>query len=320
MSATTVSSSRCALSRRQRPMNEPCRRARLLQKPPCRSESRRAIELVGPMFRFAADGTAFVSEDANLSLHLRDALRVTAATPQWGGTLSLRWPGEGRTRLFVLASVSAVEPDSPAYVGFELSSAALNAWFREFIAAAPLLPRTLAAVAVIVTVRAPDGRAIFRAPDTDLSLPTLATQDLRGIPPITGLDGFTVEIAIAPAAASNLVIGGLPRSQTAFLLGLALLSAALAAAAALQIRRERRHADVRRDFVTARIARVAHACRAHSHVHRDAVARSCPIRRRASRNAAGVGSRRASLVDPDRQRAAAGELARRHAAHRTGRC
>jgi signal transduction histidine kinase len=59
-----------------------------------------------------------------------------------------------------------------------------------------------------------------------------------------------VEIAIDPAAASSLVIGGLPRSQTAFLLGLALLSAALAAAAALQIRRERRHADVRRDFVT----------------------------------------------------------------------
>jgi signal transduction histidine kinase len=214
-------------------------------------ESRRAIELVGPMFRFAADGAAFVSEDTNLSLNLRDALRVTAATPHFGGgTISLQWAENGGTRLFVLASVSTVEPESLAWVGFEVSSSALHAWFREFIVAVPLLPRTLAAVAVIVTVRAPDGRAIFRAPETDLSLPTLAMQDLRGIPSITGLEGFTVEIAIDPAAASSLVIGGLPRSQTAFLLGLALLSAALAAAAALQIRRERRHADVRRDFVT----------------------------------------------------------------------
>jgi signal transduction histidine kinase len=103
---------------------------------------------------------------------------------------------------------------------------------------------------VIVTVRAPDGRAIVRSPDVDAALAPLATLDLRGTPAITGLEGFMVEIAIDPSAASSLVIGGLPRSQTAFLLGLALLSAALAAAAALQIRRERRHADVRRDFVT----------------------------------------------------------------------
>ena len=213
-------------------------------------ESRRAIELVGPMFRFAADGTSFVSEDANLSPSLRDALRVSAASPRFGGgTLSLRWGEEGRTRLFVLAPVSA-EGLSPDYAGFEMSPGGLNKWFGEYMGAASLLPRTLAAVAVIVTVRAPDGRVIFRSPDTDGSLAPLATHDLRGEPEITGLEEFAVEIAIDPAAASSLVIGGLPRSQTAFLLGLALLSAALAAAAALQIRRERRHADMRRDFVT----------------------------------------------------------------------
>lgn len=212
-------------------------------------ESRRAIELVGPLFRFAAAGSSFISE-ADLSPSLRDALRSTAAQPHAGGTLSLRWTEEGGTRLFVLRQVSRAERESRAWAGFEVSSPALIAWLGEFIADEPLLPRTLAAVAVIVTVRAPDGRAIFRSPDTDGSLAPLATQDLRGIPSITGLEGFTVEIAIDPAAASSLVIGGLPRSQTAFLLGLALLSAALAAAAALQIRRERRHADVRRDFVT----------------------------------------------------------------------
>jgi signal transduction histidine kinase len=213
-------------------------------------ESRRAMELIGPMFRFDASGSAFVSE-TELSPGLRDALRSTAAQPRAGGTLSLRWAEEGGgTRLLVLAPVRAVASKSRVWAGFEVSPAALTTWFREFIAAEPLLPRTLAAVATIVTVRAPDGRAIFRSPDADSALAPLATLDLRGTPSITGLEAFTVEIAIDPAAASTLVIGGLPRSQTAFLFALALLSAALGAAAALQIRRERRHADMRRDFVT----------------------------------------------------------------------
>ena len=59
-------------------------------------ESRRAIELVGPLFRFAADGSAFVSEDADLSPGLREALRSAAARPRAGGTLSLRLGGGGR--------------------------------------------------------------------------------------------------------------------------------------------------------------------------------------------------------------------------------
>lgn len=218
-------------------------------------ESRRAIELVGPLFRFDTADSAFLGEDSHLSVPLRDALRAAAAQPHSGGTVSLRWPEEGATRLFVLAPLNDA---SRAWAGFEVSPVALAAWFGEFIAAEPLLPPTLAAVAarkagegaMIVTVRAPDGRAIFRSPHERASPAPLAKLDLRGKPSITGLDAFTVEIAIEPAAASGLIIGGLPRSQTAFLLGLALLSAALAAAAALQIRRERRHADMRRDFVT----------------------------------------------------------------------
>src|SRR5688572_5167861 len=117
-------------------------------------ESRRAIEFVGPLFRFAADGSAFVSEDADLAPGLRDVLRYAAAQPRAGGTLCVRWPQEGGTRVFVLAPVLAAE--SRAWAGFEVSSAALTTWLREFSAAEPLLPRTLAAVAVIVTVRAPD--------------------------------------------------------------------------------------------------------------------------------------------------------------------
>jgi signal transduction histidine kinase len=207
-------------------------------------ESKRAIELVGPLFRF--DATDFRSEDQSVPQGLCDALRQAAASSRGGERVSVRWSEEGGTRLFVLAPVQA----SDAWTGFEVPTAALTAWFGEFIAAEPLLPPTLAAAEAIVTVRAPDGRILFHSPKRGSSLAPLAALDLRGTPAITGLEEFKVEIALDPAAASRLIIGGLPRSQTVFLLGLAVLSAALAAAAALQIRRERQHADLRRDFVT----------------------------------------------------------------------
>ena len=192
-----------------------------------------------------------------------------------------------------------------------MSSAALTTWLREFSAAEPLLPRTLAAVAVIVTVRAPDGRAIFRSPETDVSLAPLATLDLRGTPAITGLEGFTVEIAHRSRGSvqsrhrrAAAIADSIP-ARAGAAVGCAGRRGCVAdPPRAAPCRRASRLRD-------ARIARVAHAGRTHPHVHRDAVARSCPVRRRASRNAAGAGSRRTSLVDPDRQRAAAGELARR---------
>ena len=119
----------------------------------------------------------------------------------------MRWAEEGATRLFVLAPVATVEPRSRAWAGFEVSSGALTTWLSEFSAAEPLLPRTLAAVAVVATVRAPDGRVIFHSPNANTSLAPLAKLDLRGTPAITGLEGYTVEIAIDPDAAANLIIG-----------------------------------------------------------------------------------------------------------------
>lgn len=225
----------------------PSRQALQLAMPP---ESRRAIELVGPLFRFDVADGEFVEESPSLPPPLRDALLSAAMKPRAGGTVSVRWPEAVGTRLFVLAPPDRTAQGASTCVGFEVSQPALTGWFNEFIAAEPLLPPTLAAVGVVVTVRAPDGRTLLRTPDEYTALAPLATLDLRGTPAITGLDAYTVEIAIDPASASSLIIGGLPRSQTAFLLGLALLSAALAAAAALQISRERRHADLRRDFVT----------------------------------------------------------------------
>jgi hypothetical protein len=76
-------------------------------------ESRRAIELVGPVFWFAADGASFLSEDPDLSADLRDALRLTATPPNVGGTVRLFWEEAGRTRLFLLAPVATADRTEP---------------------------------------------------------------------------------------------------------------------------------------------------------------------------------------------------------------
>jgi signal transduction histidine kinase len=71
------------------------------------------------------------------------------------------------------------------------------------------------------------------------------------------LDGFMIEAAFDPAAAGDLVIGGLPRSRLPSLLGLLALTAGLMAIAVLQVRREYALSDLRSQFVS----RVSHELR-----------------------------------------------------------
>lgn len=62
--------------------------------------------------------------------------------------------------------------------------------------------------------------------------------------------GFVTKVAINPAFADRLVIGGLPQSRLPLLLGLLALTIALATVGALQLRREDELARLRSDFVT----------------------------------------------------------------------
>jgi signal transduction histidine kinase len=62
--------------------------------------------------------------------------------------------------------------------------------------------------------------------------------------------GFTVTVALRPAMADRLVIGGLPRSRLPLLLVLVALSAGLVAAALFQLRREYDLARLRADFIS----------------------------------------------------------------------
>jgi signal transduction histidine kinase len=64
------------------------------------------------------------------------------------------------------------------------------------------------------------------------------------------LEGSTVQVSIDPAAARELVIGGLPRSRLPLLLGLLALCTGLVVTAALQLRRERALQRLRSEFVS----------------------------------------------------------------------
>jgi Signal transduction histidine kinase len=61
---------------------------------------------------------------------------------------------------------------------------------------------------------------------------------------------LTVEVSMRPEQASNLIIGGTPKSRLPFLLGLLTLAAMLSAIAVMQIRRETELAGLRADFVS----------------------------------------------------------------------
>ena len=68
------------------------------------------------------------------------------------------------------------------------------------------------------------------------------------LPPEYG--GLSVRAMIRPDQASNLIIGGLPRSRLPFLLGLLALAAMMSVIAVVQIRRETELAGMRADFVS----------------------------------------------------------------------
>jgi signal transduction histidine kinase len=62
--------------------------------------------------------------------------------------------------------------------------------------------------------------------------------------------GLKVQTAVRPEYANQLVIGGLPRSRLPILLGMFVVSAALAVIAVIQLRREEELARLRSDFVS----------------------------------------------------------------------
>lgn len=157
-----------------------------------------------------------------------------------------------------VAYTRARGPDGAARIayGLALTPAMMDTFFRQLVERVPLLPHALTGGAALdsigsVTVVLPGGRALFRTePQYE---PVFAAQDTLG----AMLGSVGVRIALRPAVAERLVIGGLPRSRMPLILGLLGLAAGLIATAWLQLRREYELARLRADF----IAGVSHELR-----------------------------------------------------------
>ncbi len=112
-----------------------------------------------------------------------------------------------------------------------------------------LLPRALTgesgnASVLNVTVSLPSGDPVYRGgtwyPETVTGADTLGVE----------LGSLSVTVALNPAVAERLVIGGLPRSRVPLLLGLLTLTAGLVAVTLRQLRREQELTRLRSDFVS----------------------------------------------------------------------
>jgi signal transduction histidine kinase len=185
--------------------------------------------------------------------------------------LAARLASVGRTGqegYAVLQGAVAGEPHSFVYaprpdgslVGFEIALPAVGDWLRRAFARDPLLPVSLGHGrvtndSVSLAVRDHAGVERFRSQPRDW--PALGVEVPYGDAYSGVLRGSTVRVSLDPAAAGDLVIGGLPRTRLPALVGLLVLTAGLLFTAARQLRREQALGRLRTEFV----ASVSHELR-----------------------------------------------------------
>ena len=149
-------------------------------------------------------------------------------------------------------------------VGFTVDTGALSEWFVRSISRGPLLPPSLADSALTndairLEVSSPADEQLFISDDTPVGRTARYLEISRPFGNVYDgiLDGVTVRASIDPDAASQLVIGGLPRSRLPVLFGLLALTVGMLGIAIILLRRERAVARLRSDFVS----RVSHELR-----------------------------------------------------------
>ena len=132
--------------------------------------------------------------------------------------------------------------------GVEYTSDAFTGMLARVLDDKGLLPATFTKGArnrdvVAIRMIAPAGEVIYE------SVPGVNSPAFTrlALPPEYG--SLTMHIMIRPEQASNLIIGGVPRSRLPFLLGLLALAAMMSVVAVVQIRRETEIAAIRADFV-----------------------------------------------------------------------
>ncbi|MEE8526782.1 MAG: HAMP domain-containing sensor histidine kinase [Thermoanaerobaculia bacterium] len=162
---------------------------------------------------------------------------------------------DGAPHTFIFAAAGA----PPRFVGFAVDDEELAAWLAEAFERAPLLPPSLTgdgqADLLLLTVTDASRRQVFSAGRqealaTDPYAELLSAHVPYGDAYEGIFEGFTVHVTLYPSAASQLVIGGLPRARLPLLLGLMGLTIGLLLAAILQLRRARALTALRSDFVS----------------------------------------------------------------------
>src|SRR5438132_832211 len=134
-------------------------------------------------------------------------------------------------------------------VGVDVDPAAFEPFYTMGAEKQPLLPRPLTGGVVFdslmsVVVTAADGAELYRSPVQYAT--TFSARDT-----VEAMMGaMQVAVALRPELASQLVIGGLPRSRLPLLLGALGLTAGLIVTALVQLRREYELARLRTDFVS----------------------------------------------------------------------
>lgn len=137
---------------------------------------------------------------------------------------------------------------SPQPMAFALPERAVDTLMATLVARDPVLPASVTHGAVVAAgagLRVVGTRATLADRHFDATSPFRATLAL-GQP----FGDLAVEVSLSESIAPTLVIGGLPRSRVPLLASLLVLTVALTAAAADQIRRELELSRLREDFVS----------------------------------------------------------------------
>jgi signal transduction histidine kinase len=161
-------------------------------------------------------------------------------------------PAGEAPRIFVAGSTRGAR-GREIVAGFEVDLGALREWFETTIKRQPLVPQSLGHGKVTnaflhVSIRDPGGVERYRLGGE--SPPKLGVTKAFGETYQGIFSGFTVEASIDPQVSRQIVIGGLPRSQLPFFLGLLALNAGLIVTAILQLHREMVLQQLRDEFVS----------------------------------------------------------------------
>ena len=157
-------------------------------------------------------------------------------------------PRFGTGRMIAYALMPTDSADTVVY-GVEFGAKTSRHIFRDAFANEPLLPKALMLGRsnedlLGVRVVGPASLPLFESPRWPESPYVGSLQFPRQY------GGLTVQAAIRPEYADQLVIGGLPRSRLPLLLGMLALSTAMAVIAVVLLRREEELARLRSDFVS----------------------------------------------------------------------